>query len=100
MSTVYESWAETGFAWEQYNPDTGKGQRTQYFTGWTALIVKILAMPDLEEKSSPQLPDKSIQPNMTDSWNRTLVLIVVAMLLLCFIFRRRLSRIWGRFMEA
>jgi len=47
VETVYESWKETGFAWEQYNPETGKGQRTQHFTGWTSLVVKIMAMPDL-----------------------------------------------------
>ncbi|KAJ4316820.1 Processing alpha glucosidase I [Neodidymelliopsis sp. IMI 364377] len=47
VTTVYESWKETGFAWEQYNPETGKGQRTQHFTGWTSLVVKIMAMPDL-----------------------------------------------------
>ena len=47
VDTVYESWRETGFAWEQYNPDTGKGQRTQHFTGWTSLVVKIMCMPDL-----------------------------------------------------
>jgi mannosyl-oligosaccharide glucosidase len=47
---VYESWKETGFAWEQYNPETGKGQRTQHFTGWTSLIVKIMAMPNLDSK--------------------------------------------------
>ncbi|KAL2262273.1 hypothetical protein VTK26DRAFT_1865 [Humicola hyalothermophila] len=48
VETVYRSWEETGFAWEQYNPDTGKGQRTQHFTGWTSLVVKIMAMEDLE----------------------------------------------------
>ncbi|KAF2454506.1 glucosidase I [Lineolata rhizophorae] len=48
VDTVFESWKETGFAWEQYNPETGKGQRTQHFTGWTSLVVKIMAMPDLE----------------------------------------------------
>ena len=47
VDTVYASWEETGFAWEQYNPETGKGQRTQHFTGWTSLVVKIMAMPDL-----------------------------------------------------
>ncbi|KAL3427010.1 mannosyl oligosaccharide glucosidase [Phlyctema vagabunda] len=47
VKTVYESWAETGFAWEQYNPETGKGQRTQHFTGWTSLVVKIMGMEDL-----------------------------------------------------
>ncbi|KKA26612.1 hypothetical protein TD95_003421 [Thielaviopsis punctulata] len=44
VKTVYESWKETGFAWEQYDPETGKGQRTQHFTGWTSLVVKIMAM--------------------------------------------------------
>ncbi|KAF2755559.1 glucosidase I [Pseudovirgaria hyperparasitica] len=47
VQTVYDSWLETGFAWEQYNPETGKGQRTQHFTGWTSLITKIMAMPGL-----------------------------------------------------
>lgn len=47
VDTVYKSWEKTGFAWEQYNPDTGEGQRTQHFTGWTSLIVKIMTMPDL-----------------------------------------------------
>lgn len=48
VDTVYASWKDTGFAWEQYNPETGAGQRTQHFTGWTSLVVKILCMPDLE----------------------------------------------------
>lgn len=48
VETIYSSWEETGFAWEQYNPETGKGQRTQHFTGWTSLVVKIMAMDDLE----------------------------------------------------
>ncbi|KAM0153568.1 hypothetical protein ACHAQE_007617 [Botrytis cinerea] len=47
IKTVYDSWQETGFAWEQYNPETGLGQRTQHFTGWTSLVVKIMGMPDL-----------------------------------------------------
>jgi len=47
VDTVYKSWEETGFAWEQYNPETGAGQRTQHFTGWTSLVVKIMAMEDL-----------------------------------------------------
>ncbi|KAL6849271.1 Processing alpha glucosidase I [Amphichorda felina] len=49
VETVYKSWEETGFAWEQYNPETGAGQRTRHFTGWTSLIVKIMAMDDLSE---------------------------------------------------
>ena len=50
VNTVYESWRETGFAWEQFNPETGKGQRTQHFTGWTSLVVKMMRMPDLGKK--------------------------------------------------
>lgn len=48
VENIYNNWKTTGFAWEQYNPDTGKGQRTQHFTGWTSLVVKIMAMPDLD----------------------------------------------------
>ncbi len=51
VETVYSSWEETGFAWEQYNPETGQGQRTQHFTGWTSLAVKIMAMDDLSSGS-------------------------------------------------
>ena len=58
MHTVYESWAETGFPWEQYNPETGNGQRTQHFTGWTSLVVKIMAMEDLEGVKKGQVRDE------------------------------------------
>ncbi|PCD41728.1 hypothetical protein AU210_004272 [Fusarium oxysporum f. sp. radicis-cucumerinum] len=51
VDTVYKSWEETGFAWEQYNPDTGAGQRTQHFTGWTSLVVKIMAMEDPSQEA-------------------------------------------------
>ena len=45
---MFNEWERTGFAWEQYNPETGAGQRTQHFTGWTSLVVKMMAMPDLK----------------------------------------------------
>ena len=47
VENVFREWERTGFAWEQYNPETGHGQRTQHFTGWTSLVVKIMLMPDL-----------------------------------------------------
>ncbi|KAG6115979.1 hypothetical protein E4U13_002218 [Claviceps humidiphila] len=49
VETIYRSWEDTGFAWEQYDPETGAGQRTQHFTGWTSLVVKVMAMEDLED---------------------------------------------------
>ncbi|KAI9674249.1 MAG: Processing alpha glucosidase I [Trizodia sp. TS-e1964] len=48
VDNVYAQWRDTGFAWEQYNPETGAGQRTQHFTGWTSLVVKIMTMPSLD----------------------------------------------------
>lgn len=56
ISTVYESWHSTGFAWEQYNPETGAGQRIQGFTGWTALVINILAMPEFTNPTIPEMP--------------------------------------------
>jgi mannosyl-oligosaccharide glucosidase len=49
---AFDEWKRTGFAWEQYNPDTGRGQRTQHFTGWTSLVVKMMSMPDLSGKNA------------------------------------------------
>ena len=48
VENVYKQWRDTGFAWEQYHPETGAGQRTQHFTGWTSLVVKIMKMPHLD----------------------------------------------------
>ena len=50
VESVFHEWERTGFAWEQYNPETGEGQRTQHFTGWTSLVVKIMGMPDLSKE--------------------------------------------------
>ena len=92
VNTVYESWKETGFAWEQYNPDTGKGQRTQHFTGWTALIMKIMAMPEFPPpQASPVL---GVRPMSTGTWYKQMGLMVVALLILTsLVFRRRFARL-------
>lgn len=47
VNTIYQSWEETGFAWEQYDPETGRGKGIQHFTGWTSLVVKIMAMEEV-----------------------------------------------------
>lgn len=51
VEIVFREWKKTGFAWEQYNPETGVGQRNQHFTGWTSLVVSIMSMPDLPERA-------------------------------------------------
>jgi mannosyl-oligosaccharide glucosidase len=55
VENVFNQWEKTGFAWEQYNPETGDGQRTQHFTGWTSLVVKIMQMEDLSGKDHDEL---------------------------------------------
>jgi mannosyl-oligosaccharide glucosidase len=55
VDTVSKAWDQTGFAWEQYNPETGDGQRTKHFTGWTSLAAKIIAMPSLSAKARDEL---------------------------------------------
>lgn len=51
VQNVYNEWERTGFAWEQYNPETGQGQRIQHFTGWTSLVVNMMNMPELTAAS-------------------------------------------------
>ena len=55
VKNVFKEWERTGFAWEQYNGETGEGQRTQHFTGWTSLVVSIMVMPDLSGTGHTEL---------------------------------------------
>ncbi|OMH86393.1 putative mannosyl-oligosaccharide glucosidase [Zancudomyces culisetae] len=43
VSTIVGSYNKTGNFWEQYNQDTGNGQRSHPFNGWTSLLVLIMA---------------------------------------------------------
>jgi mannosyl-oligosaccharide glucosidase len=40
---VVDQFVETGFIWEVYDASTGKGCDNHPFTGWSALIVNIMA---------------------------------------------------------
>ncbi|KAI1384902.1 glycoside hydrolase family 63 protein [Hypoxylon trugodes] len=44
VETVYKSWEETGFFWEQYKDKTGKGSHSRAFTGWTACVTLLLGV--------------------------------------------------------
>ncbi|KAJ2309807.1 Processing alpha glucosidase I [Coemansia sp. RSA 2705] len=43
IRNVLGEYRQTRFFWEQYNPEDGHGQGTHPFTGWTSLIVLIMA---------------------------------------------------------
>ena len=43
VGTMLDEWERTGYFWEQYDPDTGRGQRTHPFNGWSSLALLALA---------------------------------------------------------
>jgi mannosyl-oligosaccharide glucosidase len=88
VNTVYNSWRQTGFAWEQYNPDTGAGQRTQHFTGWTALVVEIMSMPELQAYKMP--PAADVGSTATAGHRFAKLWLVASGFALILIFRKRI----------
>ncbi|KAK4111173.1 glycoside hydrolase family 63 protein [Canariomyces notabilis] len=44
VNTVYNSWEQTGFFWEQYSDKTGEGTHSRAFTGWTACVILLLGL--------------------------------------------------------
>eukprot|EP01090_Pellita_catalonica_P013609 TRINITY_DN3275_c0_g1_i1.p1 TRINITY_DN3275_c0_g1~~TRINITY_DN3275_c0_g1_i1.p1 ORF type:complete len:808 (+),score=126.14 TRINITY_DN3275_c0_g1_i1:99-2426(+) len=43
IDNIYSEYESTGYVWEQYHPQTCRGQRSHPFTGWTALVVLLMA---------------------------------------------------------
>ena len=42
VDNMYREYKKTGYIWEQYNCQTGKGQSVHPFTGWSSLVVLIM----------------------------------------------------------
>lgn len=45
INNIFKEYERTGYAWEQYNEETGHGQRTRHFLGWTSLVILMMKMP-------------------------------------------------------
>jgi mannosyl-oligosaccharide glucosidase len=43
ITNIYKQYESTGFIWEQYSCIDGKGSRSHPFTGWTSLLLLIMA---------------------------------------------------------
>lgn len=51
VSNVYNQWKETGYVWEQYDGSTLKAKGARAFTGWSALVANIMALPETLDDS-------------------------------------------------
>ncbi|XP_049939274.1 mannosyl-oligosaccharide glucosidase [Schistocerca serialis cubense] len=43
IKNIFKEYKRTGYLWEQYNDETGEGQRSRPFTGWSSLVVLMMA---------------------------------------------------------
>lgn len=100
VHTVFNSWLQTGYAWEQYDPVGGHGQRTQHFTGWTSLVVSIMAMPDLEQGEGVKEKVKEIyeeakkQAVQNQGYSAGTVVFLVMLVVFVYVTRRRFAGTW------
>jgi len=43
INNIQQNYNKTGYLWEQYSSKDGKGRKSHPFTGWTSLVLLLLA---------------------------------------------------------
>lgn len=92
VNTVYKSWEETGFVWEQYDDKTGKGRHSRAFTGWTACVILLMGLEFSgepgERRDSAWVSGSSVP-----------IIALVVLVALIVVFRRHLMGFAAHAME-
>ncbi|KAK8051188.1 glycoside hydrolase, partial [Apiospora rasikravindrae] len=101
VQTAYDSWATTGFVWEQYSDKTGEGKGSRAFTGWTACIVLItgLEFPGFEGEKGGQDTTTPAKASVATTIVFVLaafilVLALVVLVLAVTLHKHRIMEIW------
>jgi mannosyl-oligosaccharide glucosidase len=103
VDTVFASWAQTGFVWEQYNDRTGAGQHSRAFTGWTACVILLMGLEDAAPPAaddgggggndvSTPVPDDAVStpaPGARRGWVVVPVVLVFVLVAGLVLFRKR-----------
>ncbi|KAI4603066.1 hypothetical protein KJ359_005856 [Pestalotiopsis sp. 9143b] len=93
IDTVSDSFEKTGFVWEQYDDQTGKGQRSRAFTGWTASVILLMGL----DFGSDTLQEGS--QSASTSWSFRSAVFLAVSIIAVVAFRRHLVAICGRVMQ-
>lgn len=96
VTTVFTSWQQTGFFWEQYSDKTGEGNHSSAFTGWTACVVLLLGL-DLDGSIRNDRTGVRLGADLSSYWAPSRILILFAGLIVFAVaFKRRLALVLGR----
>ncbi|KAK6196493.1 CDC27 protein [Pestalotiopsis sp. IQ-011] len=93
IDTVSDSFEKTGFVWEQYDDQTGKGQRSRAFTGWTASVILLMGL----DFGSDTLQEGS--QSASTSWSFRSAVFLAVSIIAVVAFRRHLVTICGRVVQ-
>ena len=101
VQTVYDSWANTGFVWEQYSDKTGEGKGSRAFTGWTSCTILLLGLefPGFGAEDSGQGTGTSAKPGAATTIVKVLavfilVLAIAVLVLVTLLHGPRIKGMW------